>query len=310
MPSWRGSTASGAIPVSETSALLRFRTRDGFVLRGYLVTAAAGTDTPVLLQIHGSLGHFLARGTPRLLPHALQARGIHSLSINTRLASTGQMTSAGIFDDTRWDLEAAAGFLTGEGFRNIFVLGYSLGAAMVIHWAARQTHPSVRGLVLEGVAYSLPDSHRRRANAWGSTPSYDALAAQARALLGDDPSRSSDDQIVVVYGSRGPSRAPEHSEIFTYRTWWHMVGPEARAAMAYRHVGATTLPLLMMRGEHDPLVEDWEPEALARLAREAGNAHVRVTEIPGAGHDCMENADRMLQEIGDWLGRYARPAGS
>jgi alpha-beta hydrolase superfamily lysophospholipase len=289
--------------------LLRFRARDGFVVRAHMVTAdGAGRDAPVLLQIHGSLGHFLARGTPRLLPHALALRGIHSLSVNTRLASLGQMTSVGIFDDTRRDLDAAVDVLAGQGFRNIFVLGYSLGAAMVVHWAAGDVHPDVRALVLEGVGYSIPDSHRRKADACGSSPSYDDLHARARALLGEDPYGSANDQTLVIYGSRGPSRAPDHSEIFTYRTWWHMIGPEATAAMAYRHIGRIGLPILMVRGEHDPLVEAWEPEALARLAREAGNAHVRVAAIPGAGHDCMENADRMLLEIVDWLGAYARPA--
>jgi pimeloyl-ACP methyl ester carboxylesterase len=289
---------------------LSFRACDGFAVRGHMVTAdGAGRDAPVLLQIHGSLGHFLAHGTPRLLPRALQAHGIHSLSVNTRLASTGQMTSAGIFDDTRWDLDAAVAVLTAQGFRNIFVLGYSLGAAMVVYWAAGDVHPDVRALVLEGVGHCIPDSHRRKANAWGSTPSYDDLYARARAVLGDDPYRSPNDRTVVIYRSRGPSRAPEHSEIFTYRTWWHMVGPEARAAMAHRHIGSIRLPILMMRGEHDALVEAWEPQALARLARQAGNASVRVTEIPGAGHDCMENADRMLQEIGDWLGEHAKREG-
>jgi alpha-beta hydrolase superfamily lysophospholipase len=78
--------------------------------------------------------------------------------------------------------------------------------------------------------------------------------------------------------------------------------------MAHRHVAGIGLPMLMLRGEHDTLVEAWEPAALARLAREAGNAHVRVAELPGAGHDCMENADRMLEEIVDWLGAYSSPA--
>jgi alpha-beta hydrolase superfamily lysophospholipase len=294
--------------MAEVSSLVRLRARDGLVIRSYLTTAnGAGLDAPVLLQIHGYLGHFLARGTPRLLPHALQDRGIHSLSVDTRLASTGLMTSAGVFDDTRWDLDAAVAFLAQEGFRNVFVLGYSLGAAMVVHWAAGPVDPHVRGLVLEGVSYCLPDSHRRRYNGWGSTPSYDDLHVQARALLGSDPYRSPDDRTVVIYGSRGPSSAPEHSEIFTYRTWWHMAGPEAFAAMNHRHIGRVGLPMLMMRGEHDTLVEAWEPYALAREARQAGNAHVRVVEIGAAGHDCMENADRMLREIGAWLEAYSGP---
>jgi pimeloyl-ACP methyl ester carboxylesterase len=176
-PSWRGSTPSGGTMVEGSSSLLRFQARDGFVVRGHLVIAdGAARDAPVLLRIHGSLGHFLARGTPRLLPHALQSRGIHSLSVNTRLASTGQMTSVGVFDDTRWD--AAVAVLTGEGFRNIFVLGYSLGAAMVVHWAAAGVHPDVRGLVLEGVSYS---PRRRRTRPSHSPPRHRGSSAPRRA---------------------------------------------------------------------------------------------------------------------------------
>ena len=52
-----------------------------------------------------------------------------------------------------------------------------------------------------------------------------------------------------------------------------------------------------MRGEADPLVEEWVPEALATIAWEAGNKEVRVVRIPGARHDCMENSEAMLDAI-------------
>jgi pimeloyl-ACP methyl ester carboxylesterase len=293
----------------ERQTLLRLPARDGFLVHAYLVEAVgrAGRDRreqPIILQVHGSLGHFLARGTPRLLPHALQERGRHSLSINTRLASAGQMTSRGIFDDTPMDIEAALAFLKDEGFRSVFVLGYSLGAAMVVHWAATHDHPQVRALILEGVARSIPDRHRREALAWGSTPTYDEIHARARSLLGNEPRSSTNDETFVVYRSRGPTRGPGHSEVFTYKTWWHMVGPEAHRAMAYRHIAGIRLPILMLRGENDELTGPDDPEELARLAREAGNRHVRVRQLPGAGHDCMENADAMLAEIEGWLAEH------
>lgn len=298
-------------PMHERQTLLRFRADDGFPITAWLVTPHEEKKEdvlgiPVLLQIHGLLGHFLARGTPRLLPHALVEHGFHSMSINTRLAYAGQMTSRGIIDDTIKDIDAAVAFLTGEGFRNIFILGYSLGAAMLVYWAAHREHPSVRGLVLEGGHYSLPDSLRKRSAKWGSVPTYDEVYAKAKAVLGDDPYHSANDETFVVYRASGPSREPIHSEIFTYKTWWFMAGPEAHNAMACKHIGKINSPILMIRGENDELVESWEPDALAQIALEAGNTHVRVRQIPHAGHDCMENADEMLKEIGDLMSPYSK----
>jgi pimeloyl-ACP methyl ester carboxylesterase len=282
--------------------LVRFRAADGFLINALLMTRDAETtagldDYPVLLQIHGSLGHFLARGTPRQLPSALLDRGVGSLSINTRLAGAGQITGQGVFPDTRKDIEAAVEFLAEEGFRRIFVLGYSLGASMVVHWAAQTPHPNVRGLVLEGCGYSLPDSHRKRSQRYGASPSYEDVHARARDVLGDDPYHSTTDETFVAYRSTGPTREPHDSEVCTYKTWWFMYGPEAREAMAHRYIARIALPMVIMRGEWDGLVEDWEPDALGALARDAGNERVRVVRIANSGHDCMENAEAMLEEI-------------
>ena len=149
--------------IHERQNLIRFRTRDKFLISSLLVTQEFDRkeeilDIPILLQIHGLLGHFLARGTPRLLPHAIVENGFNAMSMNTRLAHAGQITGQGIFDDTIKDIDAAVEFLTQEGFRNIFILGYSLGACMAVHWAANREHPNVKGLILEGVLYSSHDS--------------------------------------------------------------------------------------------------------------------------------------------------------
>ena len=96
----------------EKQSLVRLAAQDGFLVNGLLVThkyqkKEEVLGIPILLQIHGLLGHFLARGTPRLLPHALLERGFSSLSINTRLASAGQITGKGILDDTIMDIDVA-----------------------------------------------------------------------------------------------------------------------------------------------------------------------------------------------------------
>ena len=282
--------------------LIRFRARDGFQVVGYLLMKEPESDAPkynkpVVLIIHGLLGHFLARGTPRLLPHALLDRDLWSLSINTRLASAGQIAGKGIFDDTVHDLEAAVDFLTQEGFQRIVMLGYSLGASMVVHWAANHGHPNVEALVLEGVHYSIPDAQKRRLAKWGSSPTYEEVYERAKVVLGKDPYHSPNDETFVIYRASGPSTKPIHDELFTYKSWWHMMGPHAHAAMTHRHIEKVKVPMLLLRGEHDPLVEQWEPEALAQLARAAGNQEVRVRQIQGAAHDCMENFEEMLEQI-------------
>ena len=286
----------------EKHELLRLVTRDGFVVNALLVTNKEdkrddALRAPILLQVHGLLGHFLAHGTPRVLPHALFERGFDSLSINTRLATSGQITGQGIFDDTIYDIDVAVEFLEGEGFRNIFVLGYSLGAAMVVNWAASRQNERMRGIVLEGAVYSGPTSQKKRFTTWGSDPSYEKVYVRAKELLGDDPHDSRDDQTFVAYQFRGPDRTPGSSEIFTYKTWWFMSGPEARRAMVHEHIDKIKIPILLVRGEADFLTESWEPEALAEIVRKAGNRKVRVKQIPSARHDCMENPEAMVSEI-------------
>ena len=295
--------------VRERQELIRFRTRDDFLISALMMTPESHPrqevfDIPILLQVHGLLGHFLARGTPRLLPHAVVERGFNAMSMNTRLAYAGQINGQGIFDDTVHDLDAAIEFLTGEGFKRIFILGYSLGACMVAYWAASREHDRVRGLILEGPLYSSPDTKRKRFDQWGSSPSYQEAARTAKALLGDDPYNSPDDEILIFYHSRGPNLEPLSDEIFTYKTWWFMVGPEAYGTMTYRHMDKIDLPVLILRGEKDHIVEAWEPGALAEVARKSGNENVRVRQVPDAGHDCMENSDEMLKEIVQMLTKW------
>jgi len=297
--------------IRERQELIRFRTRDRFLINSLLITAESHRkeeilDIPILLQIHGLLGHFLARGTPRLLPHAVAERGFNAMSMNTRLAYAGQITGQGIFDDTIKDIDAAVEFLTGEGFKNIFILGYSLGACMAAYWASNREHAHVKGLILEGLLYSSPDSKRKRFAEWGSSPTYEEASEKAKAMLGDDPYNSARDEILIFYHSRGPNLEPLSDEIFTYKTWWFMAGPEAYATMTYRHIHKIDLPMLLIRGEKDHIVEEWEPAALAQVARKAGNQNVRVRQIPGAGHDCMENPDEMLKEITQMLMKWSK----
>jgi alpha-beta hydrolase superfamily lysophospholipase len=290
--------------------LISINSKDDFLIHSLLVTGEHEKPgdlfkTPIVIMVHGVLGHFLARGTPRQLPLLLTERGINSFSINTRMAHLGQILGKAIFDLTEYDIEAAVDFLKNEGFENIFILGFSLGANLAAYYAAKNPGAGIRGLILEGCAYSLPDSQKNRWNRWGSIPSYEEVYEKARELLGPDPANSPKDEIFLVNRAWGDTLNPFHNEIFTYKTWWFMRSPEARHAKTCTVMPGVKAPILFLQGVNDDILEEWECRELARLASDAGNRSVEVRYIEDAMHDCMENPESASNTITEWIGKIA-----
>ncbi len=294
----------------EKQRLIRLGASDGIFLSSLLITKdyvkiEEILYQPILLQIHGLLGHFLARGTPRLLPHALLERGFGSMSLNTRLAFAGQFTGKGIFDDTLMDIDAAFKFLNDTGFSNIYMLGYSLGASMLAYWTASRKPQNLRGILLEGIHYATSEAQRARLERWGGSPTYEEIYGTAKSILGDDPHKSTRDEIFVVYRAKGPTPEPTNNEIFTYKTWWFMMGPHAYGAMAHKHIPKINIPILFLRGENDFIVDQWEVDELVKIAKEAGNKNIRLRVVPDARHDCMENPEVMVNEVVSFINSYS-----
>lgn len=289
-------------------SLTSFHARDGFLVQSLLVTGQFENEedlyeTPIVIQVHGVLGNFLARGTPRLLPPALLERGYSSFVINTRMAFLGQIMGEGIFNDAIYDVEASIDYLTREGYRNIFILGYSLGANIVAYYASERFDSNVKGLVLEGCAYSLPESQRKRLKKWNSIPSYEDVYKRAKKILKPDPYHTNNDQVFVIYRAWAPSFNPLDAELFTYRTWWFMRGPEAYNAKTCDLIENIKVPVLFIQGSNDDILEEWESRELARKVYESGNKNVTVRYIPNAKHDCMENPEETIDAIVEWMAR-------
>ncbi|HVY55974.1 MAG TPA: alpha/beta hydrolase [Thermodesulfobacteriota bacterium] len=290
--------------------LISINSKDDFLIHSLLVTDEYEKPedlfrTPIVIMVHGVLGHFLARGTPRQLPLLLTERGINSLSINTRMAHLGQILGKAIFDLTEYDIETAVDFLKAKGFEKIFILGFSLGANLAAYYAARNPASGIMGLILEGCAYSLPDSQRKRWDKWGSIPSYDEVYKNARELLGADPLNSPRDEIFLVNKAWGDTMNPFHNEIYTYKTWWFMRSPEALHAKTYSVIPGVKVPVLFLQGVNDDILEEWECRELARLTADSGNRSVEVRYIKDAMHDCMENPESTSKTITDWIERIS-----
>jgi pimeloyl-ACP methyl ester carboxylesterase len=251
-----------------------------------------------LIHAHGVMGNFLV-GTLRFLPSALARAGYPTLVLETRLANIGQLFGEAIFEDALQDVEAGERWLRERGFDQLILCGYSSGATLVTRYAAARPPAGLRALVCLGNPWGLPQSSQRRSERYGAQPSYEALAATIERRLADDPDFP--DRIVVITRSRGPTRSPAHSEVYTHRTWWHTRGPTAFAAMAHRQIGFVRAPILLIQGTTDDVVFPEEAERLAAVARQAGNADVELVWIEGADHSFGGRDIPTIDAVVRWL---------
>jgi acetyl esterase/lipase len=260
----------------------------------------AGGRATALVHVHGIMGNFLV-GTLRFFPAPVARAGFPVLVLETRMGNVGQLFGQAIFDEAVQDVRAAVLWLREQGFDAIVLSGYSSGATLATRVAALHAEPDLAGLVCLANPWGLPQSMRRRADRYGAEPGYEELSELVGTAIGGDPEAPEDDRLFVVEGSRGPTKRPSDSEVYTYRTWWHSRGPAATAAMAHRQIGSVSAPILLVQGDADEIVEHAEAEALAAVARRAGNPDVTVATLPGVGHAFTGGEIGTLEAVTSWL---------
>jgi alpha-beta hydrolase superfamily lysophospholipase len=267
---------------------------------GVLWEPAPAGQRPAVLRLHGLLGNLLDE-TEHFVPQRLAAAGYPSLTINTTLANLGLFFGFGLFSDSLAQIRAGCEFLRQRGHRRIVVSGHGVGGCMAIRFAAALPAEAEAGLV--GVAaiatpYSLPEAVRRRWERFGSQPTYDEMRRRAEAVVRADPPAA--DEMVAVHRAHGDTLRPEHTEVYTLRTWWGLAGPEADDARTHRHIGAVRVPILLVQGSRDAVIEPRPGEDLGAVARAAGNA--RVTQMAlDADHVFTGQHDALGQAVVAWL---------
>ncbi len=260
--------------------------------------------TPIVLRLHGILGNLLDE-TEHALPLLLARQGYSSVTINTVLANLGLFFGFGVFDDAMPQIDAACDFLRGIGFRNIVIAGHGLGGCMAIRYAAlngdRARSPAINGVIAIATSFSMPETVRRRWNRFGSEPTYEELYRRAKRL--HDPEAGAGpiaDETVVVKRAHGHTTLPEHTELYTLRTWWTLAGPEAEGPKTHLHIGAVRVPILLIHAMHDEVIETREGADLGAIARASGNGDVTDVSLD-AGHTFEGKQDELSRAIVDWL---------
>ena len=260
---------------------------------------------PIIIHVHGFLGNFL-EGSQRFLPPILAEAGYSSVAINTRMANFGLFFGYGILEDTIPQIDGVISYLENKGYTKIVISGYSLGGSVVLKYSSvrndEKKYKSLKGVIVLATPYSMPDSIKRRWDEWGSQPSYDEVYEEAKEILGPDPKNSDRDRTILVYKARGNTFRPEHTEIYTYKTWWYLAGPEAENAKGYVQIKNIMKPILLIQGWNDQIVRSYEMHDLAQVAIEVGNDDVSAFYL-NTGHELSGKEEELGDIIVRWLDR-------
>ena len=259
----------------------------------------------IIVHVHGFLGNFLD-GSQRFLPPLLAKSGYSSIAINTRMANFGLFFGYGLLDDTIPQIDGVIKYLQKIGYSKIILSGYSLGGSVVLRYASKKFEDkkklSLSGIIALATPYSMPDSIKRRWNRWNSKPSYDEVYDEAKEILASDPYKSELDRTILIYKARGNSFRPEHTEIYTYKTWWFLAGPEAEAAKGYKQIVNIKIPILLIQGWNDQFVNSNETHELAQIAIDHGNEDVSAYYL-NTGHNLDGKEDELADIVIRWMDR-------
>jgi pimeloyl-ACP methyl ester carboxylesterase len=258
---------------------------------------------PVVIHVHGFLGNFLD-GSQRFLPPILARAGYSSLSINTRMATFGLFFGYGIIDETVPQIDTVISFLKNLGYSRIILSGYSLGASIMLRYISLRSeaskYPSLKAFIGISTPFSTPESIKTRWDRWDSVPSYEEVHRRVRESLKPDPYHSTEDRTIIIYRARGDTLNPEHTELYTYKTWWYLAGPEAEAAKCDKQIGRVKVPILLIQGSEDDTLGPDEARDLACVAREAGNEDATALYLK-ANHTFESSEEELGSAIVQWL---------
>lgn len=279
------------------------RTEDGQSWDGMLFRPG-GADTRrgrmAVLVVHGSVGNYLS-GVPRRVSFGLANAGYPVLSVNTRMANYGVIFGGGLMHRTPLDIDAALAVLRRRGYREIVLLGFSLGATMVTHYQALRQPPDVVGVCTLAHPASLPGALELRWAHFGAEPGYDEVVDMVHRRLAPDFEDGRRDRMFLVRRARGFGERPLDGEVWTYRTWWHSRGPRAPHAISRLRIGHVTVPVAIIQAGEDELVRQREGPELEALARQGDSPSVVRETISHADHVFTGLEAELVDAVVAWL---------
>jgi pimeloyl-ACP methyl ester carboxylesterase len=259
----------------------------------HLVPARVEPGTPLVLSVHGSGGSVVSRPV-RTLALGLSGRGVPVLAINTR--QSGAAVNTDNFYATVRDIEAAYWMARDLGYTRIVLHGHSLGTCQVECFAATHWHDTTVGVALTGMFADLPWKSRHLLI--NDEAAYRELTEEAvAAVQAGEYDRTLAAGMPWLHGRTMPVSA-EH--FLTYRR------TGLAGARSTEWIIRVPHPILMIRDQHDSVINYFEPgqlEAALEHGLSPSVTSILLPSEPSDGHGFEDSGPALVDTVADWLAK-------
>lgn len=263
--------------------LISLRTSDGVELAAVVYTPHA-VPRAAVVSVHGYAGNFYS-GVQAHLPVALARAGYLVVVPNMRDHDRGPKTAR--FEESALDIAAAVDEAARRSPGPVILHGQSMGTNRACYYLAERGDPRIAALVLTSGPGDLFEWNVR---VFGREAAQRTLE-EAQRRIADGRGR---ELMVVELGPLGQA-------LYSAEHLVSLRGPDTRSN-PYRNLAAVRVPVLIVQGTADPLV-DWErvPERLRASARGAPRADVVM--IGGADHGFSRHRGELADAVVGWVGK-------
>jgi pimeloyl-ACP methyl ester carboxylesterase len=270
---------AGAQPVSVSQELVRLATGDQKRTTGLVHAPVGRMPRAGVVLVHGYGSNFYSEPVASLA-RGLAERGFLALPVNTRDHDGGAKTS--LFEDSRWDVQAAADELARRGAAPLAIVGSSLGTNTVLHYVAETGDARVRAVVLLSAVGNAFEWNVRQFGRERATQVLDEALRLQREGRGRE-------LMLVDLGPLGKA-------LYSADHLVSLRGPRTRSD-PFRNIARVGVPILVVSAGADRLVD---AETSRRLSAAAPRAI--LVEVPGADHAFSRHPAELVAAVEKWLG--------
>lgn len=254
-----------------------------------------GSSKAVLVVMHGLKDHS-ARYSELATRLVQKNWAVYAFDLRGHAHSEGERVWVESFDDYVDDLEVFTKRVEArEPGKPIFLLGHSMGGAIVTLYALEQRKPAVRGMILSAPAL--------RANV-GAFKKLGTKLANALGPHGGvfnlDIDKFSRDPAVVKACKEDPFVYQDGAPAHTAKELLNALGTISD------RMEEVTLPFLVMHGTADEITD---PTASQDLAARAGSKDKTIKLYPNLVHDLLHEPEKatVMSDVEAWLEARSKP---
>jgi pimeloyl-ACP methyl ester carboxylesterase len=273
---------AGTQPAAITTELVRLATADGRGTVGLVYAPVGRGSRAGVALIHGYGSNFYS-GAPGHLAPRLAERGFVAIAVNLRDHDSGPKTT--LFEENRFDVQAALDELDRRGAVPVALVAHSLGTNSALHYAVETRDPRVGAIALLAGPGNAFEWNVRQFGRERATQVRDEALRRQREGHGRE-------LMLVDLGPLGKA-------LYSADHLVSLRGPQTRSD-PYRNIAQLETPILLVYSPADALVD---PEVGRRLKSAASRApRVDLVEIPGADHAFTGHQDELARVVDGWLG--------